>query len=340
MTKRLPPLLALEAFDAAARALSFKAAALELNLTPSAISHRVKQLEQHLGLPLFRRLNREIRLTEAGEDYYATVRRAFDQVAQVSLRVGRGLKVDELRLSSVPHFAASWIIPNLEELLNRRPGLRVYVESSIRNADFARDAVDAAVRYGNGDWPGLVATRLTDLSVAPVCTPALLKRLRRPADLREVTLIHFSQFPQSWGEWLQSAGLPSFEPKHEVYFDSVSQAIDAAENGLGIALGIAPLIGPRLGTGRLVMPFGPLMPLQYGYWMTCRKAEANRPAIQLLRDWLLELMQRAQVSMKPYRPKLLAREAARQSVAKTAAPKRRRPARHKAASHGTAGRAR
>ncbi|MEK9967873.1 MAG: transcriptional regulator GcvA [Ferrovibrio sp.] len=327
MSKRLPPLLALEAFDAAARSLSFKAAALELNLTPSAISHRVKHLEQHLGVPLFRRLNREIRLTEAGEDYYATVRRAFDQVAQVSLRVGRAIQVEELRLSSVPHFAASWIIPNLEELLNQRPGLRVYVESSIRNADFARDAVDAAVRYGNGAWPGLAATKLTDLSVAPVCTPALLKRLRKPADLREVTLIHFSQFPQSWGEWMQAAGLPSFEPKHEVYFDSVSQAIDAAENGLGIALGIAPLIGPRLATGRLVMPFGPMMPLQYGYWMTCRKAEANRAAIQALRDWLLQLMQRAQASMKPHRPKLLASVAAQQTFDKKRtekAPKRRR----------------
>jgi LysR family glycine cleavage system transcriptional activator len=328
MSKRLPPLLALEAFDAAARSLSFKAAALELNLTPSAISHRVKHLEQYLGVPLFRRLNREIRLTEAGEDYYSTVRRAFDQVAQVSLRVGRALQVEELRLSSVPHFAASWIIPNLEELLNRRPGLRVYVESSIRNADFARDAVDAAVRYGSGNWPGLTTTRLTSLSVAPVCTPALLKRLRRPADLREVTLIHFSQFPQSWGDWLQAAGLPSFEPKHEVYFDSVSQAIDAAESGLGIALGIAPLIGPRLATGRLVMPFGPLMPLQHGYWLACRRSEAERPAIRALRDWLLELMQRAQASMKAHQPRLLARDAAQKSAghSRAAKPAKRRRA--------------
>lgn len=321
MTKRLPPLLALEAFDAAARFLSFKAAAAELNLTPSAISHRVKQLEQYLGLPLFRRLNREIRLTEAGEDYYNTVRRAFDQVAQVSLRVGRAQQTEELRLSSVPHFAASWIIPNLEELLNRRPGLRVYVESSIRNADFARDAVDAAVRYGAGDWPGLNVTKLTDLSVAPVCTPALLKRLRKPSDLREVTLIHFSQFPHSWSEWLRAAGLPYFEPKHEVYFDSVSQAIDAAESGLGIALGIAPLIGPRLATGRLVMPFGPLMPLQHAYWLACRKSDAGKPAIQALRNWLLQLMQRAKDSMQPQLPRLLAKEAAAKAVGHSAGAK-------------------
>lgn len=331
MTKRLPPLLALEAFDAAARSLSFKAAAAELNLTPSAISHRVKQLEQYLGLSLFRRLNREIRLTEAGEDYYNTVRRAFDQVAQVSLRVGRAVQSEELRLSSVPHFAASWIIPNLEELLNRRPGLRVYVESSIRNADFARDAVDAAVRYGAGNWTGLHVTKLTDLSVAPVCTPDLLKRLRKPSDLRDVTLIHFSQFPHSWSEWLQAAGLPHFEPKHEVYFDSVSQAIDAAESGLGIALGVAPLIGPRLATGRLVMPFGPLMPLQHAYWLACRKADASKPAIQALRDWLLQLMQRAQRSMQPQLPKRLAKDAAARAVGQVAPskPASRKPASRK-----------
>lgn len=327
MSKRLPPLLALEAFDAAARSLSFKAAAAELNLTPSAISHRVKQLEQHLGLALFRRLNREIRLTEAGQDYYGTVRRAFDQVAQVSLRVGRTPQVEELRLSAVPHFAAGWIIPNLEEFLNRRPGLRVYVESSIRNADFARDAVDAAVRYGDGSWPGLAITKLTDLSVAPVCTPAMLKRLRKPADLRDVTLIHFSQFPHSWSEWLAAAGLPAFRPGREVFVDSVTQAIDAAENGLGIALGIAPLIGPRLASGRLVMPFGPLLPLQHGYWLACRKAEAGKPALQALRLWLLDLMQRAEASMKPYRPKLLAKVAAarKPGTKKPAAKKSRAP---------------
>lgn len=327
MHKRLPPLLALEAFDAAARALSFKAAAVELNLTPSAISHRVKQLERHLGVALFRRLNREIRLTEAGEDYFATVRRAFDQVAQISLRLGRGpSRMEELRLSSVPHFAAGWIIPNLEEFLNRRPGLRVYVESSIRNADFARDAVDAAVRYGDGNWPELAVTKLTGLAVAPVCTPALLKRLRQPADLREVTLIHFSQFPQSWSEWMQAAGVPAFQPKHEVFVDSITQAIDAAENGIGISLGVAPLIGPRLASGRLVMPFGPLMPLHHAYWFACRQSDADKASVQALRSWLLDLMQRAERSMKPHLPKVLARVAAEgRTVRHKPAPKAVRP---------------
>lgn len=299
MAKRLPPLLALEAFDAAARSMSFKAAAAELNLTPSAISHRVRQLEQHLGLSLFRRLNREIRLTEAGQDYFGAVRRAFDQVAQASQRLGQPKQQEELRLSAVPHFAASWIIPRLEDFLNRQPGLRLYVESSTRNADFARDAVDAAVRYGHGRWPGLQATRLTGLSVAPVCAPRLLKAgLKHPRDLRDHTLIQFSQFPQSWAEWLQAAGLGALKPKREVWVDSVSQALDAAESGLGVALGLAPLIGPKLQAGRLVMPFAPVLPLDLDYWFVCRRADADKPALAALRQWLLGLMAEAEASMK------------------------------------------
>jgi LysR family glycine cleavage system transcriptional activator len=315
MAKRLPPLLALEAFDAAARATSFKVAAAELNLTPSAISHRVKQLEQHLGLALFRRLNREIRLTEAGQAYFGTVRRAFDQVAQASLRVGQPKQVEELRVSAVPHFAATWIIPHLEDFLNRQPGLRLYVESSTRNADFARDAVDAAVRYGHGRWPGLAATRLTGLSVAPVCAPKLLQAgLKQPRDLRDQTLIHFTQFPQSWPEWLQAAGLAALKPQREVWVDSVSQALDAAENGLGVTLGLAPLVGPKLQSGRLVMPFAPVLPLDFGYWLVCRRAEADKPALQALRGWLLDLMQQAEASMKGRMPVLRRKPALRRAA--------------------------
>lgn len=317
MSKRLPPLLALEAFDAAARAMSFKAAAAELHLTPSAISHRVKQLEEHLGLPLFRRLNREIRLTEAGQDYFGTVRRAFDHVAQASLRVGQPRQHEELRLSSVPHFAATWIIPHLEDFLNRQPDLRLYVESSVRNADFARDAVDAAVRYGHGRWTGLTATKLTNLHVAPVCAPRLIKAgLKQPRDLRDQTLIHFSSFPQSWPDWLIAAGLADLKPKREVWVDSVSQALDAAENGLGVALGLAPLIGPKLQANRLVMPFAPVLPLDFGYWFVARRSEADKPAIQALRRWLLGLMAQAEASMKGQGPK--AGTAAKPGTAKMA----------------------
>lgn len=300
MAKRLPPLLALEAFDSAARHMSFKAAAAELHLTPSAISHRVRQLEQHLGLPLFRRLNREIRLTEAGQDYANTVRKAFDQVAQASTRLVLPRRTEELRLSAVPHFAASWIIPQLESFLDTQPGLRLFVESSPRNADFARDVVDAAVRYGSGRWPGLAATKLTDLSVAPVCAAKFRPEMRRPEDLGRHTLIHLTSFPDAWPRWLAAARIGMLKPKREIWVDNITQALDAAERGLGVALGVAPLIAPKLHEGRLIMPFRPLVPVEHGYWFVCRRADAARPRIVSLRDWLLGLMRQACDGMKPF----------------------------------------
>lgn len=316
MAKRLPPLLALEAFDAAARHLSFKAAAAELNLTPSAISHRVKQIEQHLGLSLFRRLNREIRLTEAGQDYFSTVRKAFDQVAQASLRLGQTPHAEDLRLSAVPNVAATWIIPNLAEFLESRPGLRLFVESSPRHADFARDAIDAAVRYGDGRWPGLTAVKITDLATTLVCAPKLAARLKAPRDLRGQTLIHLSTFADAWPRWLRAAGIDGVTAGREVWVDSVTQMIEAAEQGLGIAPAVVPLIAPRLASGRLVMPFPVVVPAEHGYWFVCRRTDAERPALQALRDWLLDLMRRANAQMQPFLPAAPAAKPRRRSVKK------------------------
>lgn len=303
MRQRLPPLPALEAFDAAARHMSFKAAAGELHLTPSAISHRIRRLERHLGQPLFRRLNREIRLTEAGQDYFATVRKAFDTLAQASQQIGRdGAAREELRISMVPHFAAAWMIPHLESFLSRQPGLRLFVENNVRNADFARDVVDAAVRFGDGRWPGLAAVKLTDIAVAPVCTPLLAARMRRPQDLAGQTLIHVTSFADPWPQWLAAAGMADLKPKREVWVDSLTQSIDAAEAGLGIALGIAPLISAKLADGRLVMPFAPLVPTASAFWFVCRRADAARPRLVALRDWLLEQMAAAQAGMAAFAP--------------------------------------
>ncbi len=309
MMKRLPPLLALEAFDAAARHMSFKAAAQELNLTPSAISHRVKALERHLGQPLFRRLNREIRFTEAGQDYFGSVRRAFDEVSRASARIRAPSQGDELRVSAVPFIAASWLIPNLESFLDTQPGLRLYVESTQRNADFARDPVDAAIRWGHGRWAGLSATRLTGISVTPVAAPRLLQArgavrpLARPRDLRDQTLIHLSYLPEAWNRWLAAAGVAGLKPKREIWVDNMQQAIDAAERGIGVTLGVVPLLAPRLAEKRLVMPFGLALSENYAYWFVCRRAEADRPRLKALRDWLVNLLGQADSQMKQLQAK-------------------------------------
>lgn len=297
MARRLPPLLALEAFDSAARHMSFKAAAAELGLTPSAISHRVKQLEHHLGQPLFRRLNREIRLTAAGHDYFSAVRRGLDQVAQATQRAGAGGQGEELRLSCIPHFASSWIIPHLEEFLDAQPGLRLFVESSQRHADFARDPVDAAIRYGHGRWPGLAAVKLTDIAVVPVCAPSLLPALRQPRDLRGQTLIHLSGFPEAWPRWLAEADVDGLTPRREIWVNTISQMLEAAERGLGVGLGLVPLFSPQLADGSLAIPFAPIVPQPHGYWFVCRRADAAKPRIAALRTWLQSLMRQANADM-------------------------------------------
>lgn len=303
MQTRLPPLPALEAFDAAARHMSFKAAAAELHLTPSAVSHRIRQLERHLGQPLFRRLNREIRLTPAGEDFFATVRKSFDALSRAAQRIGRGSRPrEELHVSMVPYFAAACVIPHLSDFLNSQPGLRLYVENSTRNADFARDAVDAGVRFGDGRWPGLAAVKLTDLAVAPVCRPDIAALLRRPADLAGQTLIHVTSFADPWPRWLEAAGLAGLKPKREVWVDSLTQSIDAAEAGLGVALGAAPLAAGKLAEGRLAMPLAPLVPIAHGFWFVCRRADAGRPRLVALRDWLLGRLARARAEMAPLAP--------------------------------------
>lgn len=331
MRQRLPPLPALEAFDAAARHMSFKAAARELHLTPSAVSHRIRRLERHLGQPLFRRLNREIRLTEAGQDYFATVRKAFDALAEASQQIGRDAAVrEELRISMVPYFAAAGVIPHLEGFLNSQPGLRLYVENSIRYADFARDAVDAAVRFGDGTWPGLTSVKLTDISVAPVFAPQRLRNPpRKAADLAGQTVIHVTTSGDAWAQWLAAAGLAGLKPKREIWVDSLTQSIEAAEAGLGVALGIAPLIAGRLADRKLVMPFAPLVQIGHAFWFVCRRADAARPRLVALRDWLLGQMAAARAEMAPLGPGEARPAQVKQRHPKPAAlrlPKARRPA--------------
>lgn len=227
-------------------------------------------------------------------------RKAFDQVVQASAKLSLPRQAEELRLSAVPHFATLWIIPHLESFLDTQQGLRLYVESSQRNADFARDAVDAAIRYGHGRWPGLAATKLTDISVAPVCAPKLLSVLKHPRDLAQQTIIHLSAFPDAWPRWLSAAKAGSIKPKREIWVDNITQTVDAAERGLGVALGLTPLIAPRLREGRLSIPFTPPVQVDGSYWFVCRRAEAEKPRLVALRNWLLQLMDEAQAAMQPF----------------------------------------
>ncbi|HIP78843.1 MAG TPA: LysR family transcriptional regulator, partial [Kiloniellaceae bacterium] len=175
MSRKLPPLKALRAFEAAARHLSFTQAASELNVTQAAISHQVKLLEEHLGLQLFRRLNRRLVLTEAGQIYLPVLRDAFDRIAAGTSQLFKDDDSGPLTVSVLPSLAAKWLLPRMPRFRDRHPDIDVMISANNKLVDFADDSVEMAIRYGAGNYPGLQVDLLLSDEVFPVCSPALLK---------------------------------------------------------------------------------------------------------------------------------------------------------------------
>ncbi len=290
MARDLPPIDSLRAFASAARTASFKRAAAELHLSASALSRRIQALEEHLGAPLFRRLNPGIELTEAGERYRSVVDEVIARLEAAQAELVPA-SVRRLRVSTLVSFSESWLVPHLPEFERAHPEIAVEVEATLRYADFQRGSVDAAIRFGTGPWEGLHSEPLTELVYFPVCAPALLKGdapLRAPRELERHTLIHLTQTPRVWRAWLCAAGEPELEPRREVRYDHVALALAAAESGQGIALGTSLSYESRLREGRLVRPFAQSVPSPENYHFVCRAEGLEDPAIRSLRDWLVE----------------------------------------------------
>jgi LysR family glycine cleavage system transcriptional activator len=267
--RRLPPLNALKAFEAAARHESFTRAAEELFVTQGAVSHQVKALEEELGVKLFSRERQRLVITEAGRQYLTVLRDAFDRIALGTERLLERQSSGALTLSTSPDFAAKWLVNRL--------------------VDFAREDVDLAVRHGDGNWPGLDVARLSAEQLFPVCSPKLLagrNRLAKPADVLKFPLIHVDD-RKDWARWLEAAGVPGAELSHGPVLNRVSMAIDAAVDGQGIALARTTLAASDLISGRLLRPFAEELRLSKTYWIICPKATAALPKIVTFRDWLL-----------------------------------------------------
>src|SRR5262245_46811202 len=238
MHEELPPIACLRAFSRAAETLSFKDAAAELHLSPSAVSRQIQSLEAHLGVALFRRLNPGLEITDAGRRYLETVNRVLGELrrAQEQLAVR---DAGPLRVSALESFTESWLIPHLADFERAHPGIELQIEATLRYADFDRDPVDVAIRFGTGPWADLHSEPIVDLTYFPVCSPSLLageSPLREPVDLRSHTIIHVSQTPEAWNEWLRQAGVPGLKPKRDVTYDHLTIALSAAESGHGVAL--------------------------------------------------------------------------------------------------------
>ena len=295
MTRKLPPLNALRAFEAAARHLSISKAANELNVTPAAVSHQVKALEEFLGLALFRRLNRAMMLTDAGQTILPGLRDGFDHLARAIDKLAAMRQGDSLTISTSPSFAAKWLVPRLDRFRAGHPQMELRIDATDGIVDLERGEADIAIRYGNGNYPGMRAERLFTDESFPVCSAQLCQGpppLSTPADLDGHTLLHVdwnvqSQTAPSWRMWLLAAGVGHLDAQRGSHFNQESMALQAAIESHGVALVSRVLAADDLAAGRLVRPFDLVLPTDFTYYLVAPEAAAAEPNIAAFFDWIL-----------------------------------------------------
>ncbi len=297
MIEHFPGLRTLRAFDAAARHLSFTRAADDMGVTPAAISNQIKELEDQLGVELFIRTSRTMRLTKEGEILRIAANESLEVLAKALHRIKRLENRNQIRVSSTPSVAAKWLVPRLDGFLTAFPAADVRVDVSNTLVDFDRDDVDVAIRFGSGKYPGLRADLLFKDTLSPVCSPSLItkdKPLQVPKDLLRHTLIHLDWQSQdlawpNWRMWMQAAGIKDFDDKRGLHFSQTSLSIQAAIDGQGVALGDSNLVADDLAAGRLVKPFELSLkaPDAFSYFIITRLNTAEAPLVNAFRDWCL-----------------------------------------------------
>lgn len=309
MTHRLPPLNALKAFEAAARHLSVKKAAVELNVTPAAVSHQIRALEEYLGIQLFHRYNRALELTDAARVSLPKMREGFDCLAQAVERLRTHHSPGMLTVSAAPSFAARWLMPRLHRFLVAHPEIDVRISARVRRIsvngkdDVAERATlenwlddsNVAIIYGHGHYPGLHVSKLLELMLTPVCSPKLLEGehpLRTPADLKHHMLLHddtgdMYDGESFWEVWLKAANVSGIDINRGPHFSHAVLAFEAALEGMGVLASIPVLASEEIAAGRLVTPFELRVPLASAYYLVCQESAATRPAVAAFNNWLI-----------------------------------------------------
>lgn len=291
----MPPLTALRAFEAAARLLSFTKAARELHVTPAAVSHQIRGLEEYLGVTLFRRTTRRLILTEQGA-------LAAEHVSDGFGRIVRGVELlrasgsgGTLRVGATPSFATRWLVPRFARFTRRFPDVQLWLHAGTAPVDFDNDEIDVAIRFGVGGSGGTQAVPLFGEYLAPVASPSLarLQRLRRPADLARVPLLHDDSMRRAgrrtgWADWFRAAGVSNVDPGTGPHFDDGHLVLQAASLGRGVALGRLAYAMEDLSTHRLRVPFGPVLPLDLRYHLLVPEARAAERVIAAFRGWLVD----------------------------------------------------
>jgi LysR family transcriptional regulator, glycine cleavage system transcriptional activator len=291
--RRLPPLNALRAFEAAARHLNFSRAADELAVTPGAVSQQIQNLEDYIGSALFKRTPKGLLLTDGAQTALPALREAFDRLAEAAALLTAGYDGRRLTVSVAPSFAAKWLMPRLGRFEEAHPEVDVWISAGMELVDFASGEVDMAVRYGSGRYPGLEVTKLMAETVIPVASPALLAQtpLESEQDLAGHTLLHDGS-PDAdpscpdWPMWLAARGVRGVDGARGPRYNQSSLVIEAAVNGRGVALAKRTLAQADIDAGRLVSPLGVSTEVDFAYHLVHPKAKARMPQVKAFAAWI------------------------------------------------------
>ena len=292
MAKRLPPLKALQAFEAAGRTGSFQAAAAELFVTPSAISHQVKSLEEFLGVELFERKTRQVTLTLTGETYLESVNSAFMHIEVATQRAMSNHAGGELKLAVAPAFLDRWLLPRFHDFTNRHPDIELDIHSSIGEIDFKQSNIDMAVYFGDGQWQGIDSTFLRPSYLVPVCAPILLEqeRVEEPEDLLKFRLLQVKKRPDEWTSWFQLTDTPFHPSQGTISFSNGMTTASAAAKGLGVALMDPSLVSEEIEQGDLMIPIDLIMQLPKSFYLVWQQNRPLSPAMTIFKDWITNRM--------------------------------------------------
>src|SRR5262245_61968390 len=299
-----PPLNALRAFEATARHLSFSKAAEELHVTPAALSHQIRGLEDLLGLKLFHRRARSIELTEPARLIYPGIRTGFEAIREAVGRLGRGQKDRILVVSSTPGFTAKWLVPRLYRFLAQHPDIETRITASVAYANFSSDGVDVGIRLSSGVHPDLYVEKLSDEWLLPLCSPRLLdgaRPLRSPQDLAHFPLIQVDLpgIVPTWADWMGMAGIKGVDSTHGLRLNVADHALDAASEGMGVVLAYKMVAARDIALKRLVAPFGPEIRVPgRAYFFVCARGQEQRAPIKAFRDWVFAEIEETHASLR------------------------------------------
>jgi len=293
---RLPPLKSLQAFEVAGRHLSFTEAAQELNVTPGAISQQIRLLEEFFEIKLFKRMNRAIVLTDAGQLFLPMISEGFEQFSEAVSLLRRTRSDGPLTITSAPSFVSKWLIPRLAGFKALHPHIDVRIDTSDRLVDFMHEDIDVGIRFGNGVYPELETVFLFSFDLIPVCSPALMNQgngLRKVSDLKNFTLLH-SNYDEldtgwpDWAMWLKVVNAENVDSSHGIFFNQSDLLFQAAMEGQGVALLASVMADPEIAAGNLVQPFTARLPVKLNYHLVTSPHKARIAKVAAFREWVLE----------------------------------------------------